>query len=201
MAHEFVCVTDDPSGLEGTDVRVVSLWSEHAGLANPHGGLNPSCYRRLKAFAPEMADILGRRFVSIDLDCVITGDITPLFDRDDDFVIWGDQLKHTPYNGSMWMMTAGARSFVWKDFDPIESPKTAHKAGYYGSDQAWMSFRLGPHQAKWTRKDGVYAFRTDIRRNGGRLPADARIVFFQGNVDPWTPAAKKLCPWIEEHYR
>jgi hypothetical protein len=148
-----------------------------------------------------MRDILGGRFVSVDLDCVITGDITSLWSREEDFVIWGDQVKGTYYNGSMWMMNAGARRYVWDDFDPIESPKLAAKAGHYGSDQAWMSYRLGPHQPTWTRKDGVYAFRTDIRRNHGKLPSDARIVFFQGNIDPWNPIAKRLSPWIEEHYR
>lgn len=200
IPHTFTCITDDPSGL-GEGVRVVPLWGDHSDVANPHGGLNPSCYRRLRAFSKDMREVLGERFISIDLDCVIVNDITPIVERTEDFVIWGDQLKGTNYNGSMWMMNAGARAYVWEDFDPIESPKLALSAGCYGSDQAWMSYRLGPHQPTWTRKDGVYAFRTDIRRNHGKLPADARIVFFQGVIDPWTPIAKKISPWIEEYYR
>lgn len=200
VPHRFICITDSREGLDPS-IDVVELWNDFADLPNPHGGLNPSCYRRLKAFAREMDAVLGKRFISIDLDCVITGDITPLVDRHEDFVIWGDQLKQTPYNGSMWMMNAGARAAVWEHFDPVESPTLAHKAGFYGSDQAWMSYKLGPNEARWTRKDGVYAFRTDIRRLHGNLPIDARIVFFQGAIDPWTPVARKMSPWIEEYYR
>lgn len=148
-----------------------------------------------------MRDLIGERFISIDLDCVIVDDITPICERDEDFIIWGDQLKNTPYNGSMWLMDAGARPQVYSKFDPIESPKLTQKAQLYGSDQAWISYVLGAGERTWTRKDGVYAFRTDIRRLHGNLPVDARIVFFQGNIDPWVPAATKFAPWIKEHYR
>lgn len=198
--HEFVCITDDPNGIDPR-VRIIPLWKDLSAVPSPHGGVSPSCYRRLKAFSSEMRDIIGPRFVSVDLDVVITGDVTPLWLRNDDFVIWGDQLRTTPYNGSMWMMNAGAREQVWKDFKPEESPQKTFKAGFLGSDQAWISYCLGPRERKWTTKDGVYAYRTDIRRHRGQLPEGARMVFFQGHTDPWMPVARKACPWIDEHYR
>lgn len=200
MPYGFTCITDNWKGLD-SGINVIPLWKDLGELRNPHGELNPSCYRRLKAFSGEMASLIGPRFVSIDLDCVIVDDITPVLSRKEEFIIWGDQLKTTPYNGSMWMMDAGARSQVWTKFDPVESPKATLKAHLLGSDQAWISHVLGPNEATWTAKDGVMSYRKDIRRAHGALPDGARIVFFQGNVDPWSPVAKRFCPWIEEHYR
>lgn len=199
-AHEFVCITDDPIGLD-TRIRVVDLWDTHADLPSPHGGLNPACYRRLKMYSPEARDLIGERFVSLDLDCVIVDDVTPVWDRPEEFMIWGETLRTTPYNGSMQMMTAGARRQVWEDFDPVKSPELALKAGYHGSDQAWISYKLGPHEARWTKKDGVFSWRMECKPNGGKLPKGARIVFFEGHVDPWSPTALSMSPWIKEHYR
>lgn len=199
--HEFVCITDDAKGLD-PDIRVVDIWDTYAKLPSPHGGHNPACYRRLKMYSAEARDFIGERFVSIDLDCVIVDDMGPVWDRPDvDFMIWGETLRTTPYNGSMQMMTAGARRQVWDDFDPILSPQQTIKAGYHGSDQAWISFKLGPHEARWTKKDGVFSWRMACRPFNGALPKDARIIFFEGQVDPWSPVALKMSPWIREHYR
>lgn len=156
--HRFVCVTDDAAGLD-PEVHVVPLWPDHATVPSPHGGHNPSCYRRLKAFAPEARELLGERFVSIDLDTVIVGDLAPLWDRPEDFVIWGETDPRSFYNGSMFLMTAGTRRQVWDRFDPTSSPREAKAAGRFGSDQGWISYVLGPGEAIWGRQDGVYSFR------------------------------------------
>src|SRR5690554_1588998 len=98
--HRFVCITDEPEVLPG--IETIPLWNDHAEL----GG----CYRRLKLFDPAMSEILGDRFVAIDLDCVITGSLDPLFDRDDDFVInaYNGQIDQR-YNGGLILMDAGCR--------------------------------------------------------------------------------------------
>lgn len=194
--HEFVCVTDDPWGIDA-DVRIVPVWNDHAELPGPHG---VNCYRRLKAFSAEAADLLGPRFVSLDLDCVITGDCAPLWDRPEDFVIWGNTARGTPYNGSMWLLRAGTRRKVWDDFHPVDSPARARAHGYIGSDQAWIATCLGPGEARWTTEDGVYSWRLHVKKAGGDLPGDARIVFFHGREDPWVPAVQAKYPWIPRHY-
>lgn len=197
--HRVVCITDNPSGIDAR-IDIVPLWDDFADLPNPSGPTKgPSCYRRLKLFAPEMADVLGPRFVALDLDCVITADVTPLWDRAEDFVIWGDTTPGTPYNGSMFLMTAGARAKVWTDFDPVRSPQLTSAIGYYGSDQAWISHCLGPNERRWTRADGVYSYRNDVRR-ANELPRNARFVSFHGQIDPWSAEARCL-PWIREHYK
>lgn len=196
---EMVCITDDAEGIN-PEVRIVPLWGDFAKIPSPHGGANPSCYRRLKIYSPEAREIIGERFVSIDLDVVIVDDVTPVWDRPHDFMIWGETLRRTPYNGSMQMMTAGARKEVWEKFDPEVSPKTARKAGMDGSDQGWISYVLGPNEKRWNTTDGVYSFRLHVRPNDGRLPKGARIVFFEGQVDPWTITANRLSSWIKKHY-
>jgi hypothetical protein len=197
--HRFICVTDQPDGIDA-DVEIVPAWNDFADLPSPSGGRNPSCYRRLRYFAPDMAEFFGPRFVSLDLDTVIVGDLRPVFDRPEDFVIWGDTNPRTFYNGGLWMQTAGARSQVWTTFDPIESPKAAYRAGHFGSDQGWISHCLGPNEAKWTAADGVYSYRNTVRPMG-RLPENARLVSFHGEYDPWDKDVHKHSPWVREHYR
>lgn len=200
--HRFVCITDSPDGLDRS-VEWVKAWNDYADVPSPHGGKNPSCYRRLRMYHPEIGDVLGRRFVSLDLDCVITGDLTPLWDRPEDVVLWGDTNPQpgSHYNGSMQEILAGSRPRVWTEFNPHTSPDLALQAKSWGSDQGWLSYILGPHEAKWTKADGVYSYRNDIQRHGNRLPADARIVFFHGNKDPWMPDVQDVAPWVRQHYR
>lgn len=197
--HEFVCITDDWRNLD-SGIRVIPLWKDLQDVQSLHGPYNPSCYRRLKAFSMEASEIIGERFVSMDLDVVITDDLSPLWDRTEDFVIWGDNSRTTPYNGSMWMLKAGSRTKVWTEFNPHKSPQLARSKGYHGSDQAWISYAL-PGEARWTEDDGVISYRVHIRREGGMLPKGTRIVFFNGHVDPWDPHARNTCPWIDMFYR
>lgn len=185
-------------GLE--DVEVFQLWDDLAAVQNPSGHKNPSCYRRLRIFARDVGSWLGQRIVWLDLDTVITGDLTPLWHRPEDFVIWGDTNRANPYNGSMCLFTAGARPELWEDFDPVRSPRLGASMGYFGSDQAWIAAKLGPKEARWTMVDGVYSFRNEIAPRRGQLPKNARVVFFHGRHDPDSKEAQKL-EWVREHYR
>lgn len=195
----LTCITDDAKGIDPA-IRVLPLWPDHCQLPSPHGRAYPSCYRRLKLFSEEARALIGERFVCLDLDVVITGDITPLFAADVDFKIWGDTAKGTPYNGSLWMLRAGARRQVWDDFDPVESPKKSLALGYIGSDQGWIGARLGPGEAKWSTIDGIYSYRNHIQTRGFGLPANARIVIFHGAVDPWSSQAQMIS-WVRKNYR
>lgn len=197
VPFEFKCITDDPVGIDPA-IKIVPLWDVPRVVLPPG---KPNCYRRLRAFAPEAAELIGPRFLSLDLDTVITGDITPLVERVEDFVIWGDTNPSTPYNGSMFLLSAGCRPQVWTKFDPTNSPIKTRNAGYIGSDQAWIGLVLGKNEARWTRKDGVYSFRNEIKKIRKDLPADARIIFFHGRSDPWDSSVQARYPWIKDHYR
>lgn len=201
LPHRFVCVTDDAEGID-PGVEIVPLWDDLRWM----GG----CYTRLRAFAPDMADVLGPRFVWMDLDSVVVGNLDPLFSRQEPFVIWAHGNRKAPYCGSMVMMDAGARAEVWERFDPQTSPAEASR--FIGTDQAWIAHCL-PGEATWTRKDGVYS-RTQVppstalggvarRRYGaapGALPSGARVVFWHGPFDPSMPEVQAKYPWVQRHW-
>lgn len=197
--HRFICVTDDPAGIDPR-VEIVPLWNDFATLENPSGPQNPSCFRRLRMFAPDAGRSFGPRFVSLDLDVVITADMRPLWLRPEPFVIWGDTNPSTPYNGSMILLQAGARPQVWMNFDPVKSPKMAQALGYFGSDQAWIGACLGRGEAMWTHKDGVYSYRNQIGVHRQELPENCRIVILHGQHDPWSFFPQQQA-WVKEHYR
>lgn len=200
--HEFVCITDQTQGFHSA-VRVIPLWDKHRKRQSIYGELAPACYPRLYAFSKDMREIIGERFASVDLDTVITDDMSSVWNRPEDFLIWGGKGRRTPWNGSMWMMTAGARDRVWTDFDrdPDRAVNKARGAGFYGSDQAWMNYILGPNENHWDEDDGVYSYRMHVKNNGGRMPKGCRICFFEGHYDPSYPAMQKAAPWIADHYR
>lgn len=197
--HKFYCVTDDPEGLDD-DIEYVPLWGDFSDMASPYGPSYPSCYRRLKLFSAEAKKLFGERFVSLDLDCVIVGDMKPVWDRPEDIILWGKTNPTTLYNGSMLAMKAGSRRQVWDHFDPASSPDMARKARQFGSDQGWISYKLGPGEAMWTTGDGVYSYVNHIARNGGQLPENARIIHFHGKLHkPWSPEPQSL-RWVRKNW-
>lgn len=200
---KFTCITDDPAGID-PDIQVIPLWDEFSAIPSPHDHgprrVNPSCYRRLRMFRRDAAEWLGDRICSIDLDTVITADITAMMQRPEAFIIYGDTHPTSPYNGSLILFDAGCRPQLYEDFHPQQSPALALKKGYYGSDQAWIGACLGPDEAKWTRRDGVYSYRNELGPHHRELPPNAKIVVFHGHTDPDHPDAQAH-EWVRLHYR
>ena len=151
------------------------------------------------AFSPDMKDIIGNRFVVLDLDAVITDDMTPLFLRNEEFVICQGTAPRTPYNSSMILMTAGKRSQVWSEFDKQKIPEFIKQTKLVGTDQAWISACLGPNEATWGPNDGVLSFHNHVIKED-RLPANAKIVFFQGKYDPSHKNLQAKHPWIVKYW-
>lgn len=162
----------------------------------------PDCYRRLALFSPH-AVLLGDRLVSIDLDCVVFGDLAPLLTPQDFKIAKG---KISPYNGSMWMLRAGAHPEVFTKFDPNKSPNEAFAhtdpetgGNYLGSDQAWISHML-PGMPTWGPKDGVYMHYLLPQYTRTVKPANCRIVFFPGLIKPWDNEVAFNTPYAHQHY-
>ena len=197
--YRFVCVTNHPEGLDPELVEVVPLWSDYEDIPSPWGPGGPSCYRRLKVFQPGIESVLGKRFVLLDIDCVILDDLHPLWSGSAKFKIWGQTTLGNYYNGSMMMLEADARTQVWNDFNPKESPALVRQGGFKGSDQGWISYKLGRGEQTWGTQDGVYSYRLHLKRKP-LTPSGARIVFFHGSIDPWHPEAQRLA-WVKENYR
>lgn len=200
--HRFNCITDHTSGFD-PEVRVIPIWDDFAKMESLYGPNTPSCYRRLRAFSRDMVEIIGPRFVSVDLDVLIRDDVSSVWNRPEDFIIWGASARRTPWNGSMWMMNAGAREKVWTDFvkNPEKAVHKARGAGFYGSDQAWMNYVLGPKENHWNEKDGVFSYRMHVKPNKYQPPKGSKIIFFEGHYDPWNAQTQQLCPWVAQEYR
>lgn len=189
IPHRLVCVTDEqldlPSHIEiirppgdFVDVRIPT-WPEY----------RPQCLRRLSMFRPDAAEIFGPRFVCTDLDLVVGASLNPLFETRDQFRICKGTAEGRPYNGSMFILTAGARPKVYSDFTPAGAIKAGRK--FVGSDQAWIAHCL-PNEPTWGEDNGV------VFHGLPRAPeTERRVMFFAGEIKPWMRIRD---PWIREHY-
>lgn len=189
--HKIYCITDDSAGIR-RDINIIPIWNHAKELGH--------CYRRLFAFSREFAEMMPEKFCSIDLDCVITGDITELVDSAGDFAIMKDGIPQQPYNGSFWVHQPGTRVDVWDKFiaDPQGMIAQAKKAGFLACDQAIMAVIMGKSEKVFTEADGVYSYKFGVKKLGG-LPANAKLIALHGNPKPWDKVGQAL-PWVQEHY-
>ena len=82
VPFRFICVTDDKTNID-SEIEVIPLFKESAHLMK-YGG----CYHRLFIFSKDIEKYFGPRFITIDLDAVITGSLDKLLtSRTEDFVI------------------------------------------------------------------------------------------------------------------
>lgn len=203
VPFKFWLVTDDPTGVDPA-ISVIPLWANPA----PHYAVGefdrPNCFYRLKMFSKEFQDLMDGPIMSLDLDTVITGDITHLITQDE-FTIWCPDGERMPCNGSLvYFHNTERTKKLWEKFDPSridpDYSLRREEGKFVGSDQAWIATNLLPEDKFYGIKDGVYSFRCHLLPKGGRLPHDAKIVFFHGKYDPWDEALWKKYPWIKTHY-
>lgn len=132
------CFTDDPASLP-RDVIPMPIPRELSAL--------PRCRRRMWQYNAAVDATLGRRLLSIDLDVVITADITPLVARTEPIVMWRVGYAGV-LSGSFVLWDAGALDGAWRAFaaDREGFPKRAQPAGT-GSDQAMLNLWLRESRA------------------------------------------------------
>lgn len=203
IPHKFVCISDQTEGFSDavTVIKTPPEAVELGKLRTPEGTRFPSCYRRLWMFS-EAAKVLGERVLLIDVDLVVTQDLSPLFDRKEEFVGWRpfrDWGKQCRFGGGIYLLTTGSRTSVYDDFKGARSITQARNAGFRGSDQAWISYKLGAVDPYFDRDSGIYSIR-DFQNNKNTLPADARLIQLNGPMKPWHREAKQI-PWIAENFR
>lgn len=184
---DVACVTSLTNGIDPS-IRIIKPPGFFETVTSPTWPSSkgwPQCYRRLALFHPDAAEIFGaNRFVSMDVDILICGNLDRLFSRTDDFCIFrGTNLKKRPYNGGMVMMDAGARPQVFTEFTPEKAVESGRL--YVGSDQAWISHCLGRGEATIGEDDGVVHWGNNwINSNGGhrgfKKPAGLCMVMFPG---------------------
>lgn len=206
VPHRFVCVTDETEGFDA-HVDLVPLPDAArplAALRSPEGPRFPASYRRLWSFSAD-ARALGERLLMLDVDCVITGDLTPLVERTDDFVgwrpnrAWGSDQRRI--GGGTWLLRSGTKTHIWEMMtaDPHGTIQRARDAGHRGSDQAILTWQLYDDLAIWPPSAGIYQSQDMLKPTRyASLPPDARIVHFNGTIKPW---ASTHIPWVKEHYQ
>lgn len=176
---ELACVTDMPKGIDKS-IEIIPLpdefdykvakWRIDMGL--------PQCFRRVSMFSPKAEKVFGKRFASVDLDMVVFGNLDHVFGCQDDFRMLRGGSGSRPYNGSLLMMDAGARSEVYEKFSPEAAEKACKK--YVGSDQAWISYCLGWGEKVFNRQDdGIYFLSRGVFKRL-KLSDDIKLAFFPG---------------------
>lgn len=198
IEHELVCVTDDGGGIDRR-VRVVPLPRTFSDT--------PRCRRRMQVFSRDFARQLGTRLLSIDLDVVIVGDITPLV-RPQPIVCWRVEYAQV-YSGSFHLMDAGILDELWRlyESDPDGFPATVQPKGV-PSDQAMLNWFLRDRPVEYlTDADGLVTYFGDgyerlehfgvgpTRRD---LPKGARIVVL-GSADKAVMDEGRFA-WVREHW-
>lgn len=207
MKLDVICITDDPTGIDTTRVRVAPLWNDLSAIPNRSGVNLPSCYRRLKLFDPATQLDLGigvrNRIVSMDLDTIIAGDLRPLLAKPQHFVGWAVRGTHhiRVFNGSMFMFTQGEHSDIWSRFDPKSTPERCHKAKFMGSDQSWLSYNFArdPAAGTWAYPQAV-SYPKEVAKRP-MISKNTVMVMFHGKRKPWHPEVQNESPWITQHWR
>jgi hypothetical protein len=218
LPHRVVCITDRPqdvpAGVGVFDVKHTIPKDDF------------KCIRRMWLYAgpgkpgrPWPGD-LGDRLLQLDLDMVLTDDVTPLFDRPEPFLILKGESTRQPYRPHGWaynatamLLTPGARRDVWDRFSADRKGviRAANADGWdvtTNSDQGVATYLLKDnHPAFWTIDDGIYSYRGIAGPDGMKdkgLPPGCRIVSFHGRSGARHPGVTDLqqkSPWILEHWR
>lgn len=184
----IACVTDEPEGLHDWIEAIpmprdfmgvkCSKWSEDAGL--------PQCYRRLAIYSKDAALWLKCDAVlQMDIDCIITGDLTPLTQRTEKLALFRGTSAKRPYNGGMQWLVLGSHPEVYDDF----SPQNASIASslFVGSDQAWLAHKLGWDEVKITEAHGVYHYSGKFLREYPYGRPENMLVLFCPGVRKFFP--------------
>jgi hypothetical protein len=163
--HRFVCLTDDPSGLDaGIEARALS--PGRVGWWN-----------KLELFRPGQFE---GRVLYLDLDSVIVGDLAPLAARCG--IVWLDDWgwRRRVYGSGTMVWDAGEHADAWNDYTP-------EVAARLEGDQDWLT-ELGG----WARllPPLVRSYRYHCR---GGPPPGCVVVGFHGAPKPhevrggWVP--------------
>ena len=205
IPHRRVCVTHRPDLIDFMETVPLDLAKHVPGLCT------------VKLCAHKTTFPRGTRVLLMDVDCVVTGVLDPLVERDEPFVGWRNPNyveggRRGFIQGSMQLFTVGATEFLYDDFDPRVTPGFLNRR-FGGGEQCWISERLNtsypepgwewgvPH---WTEADGVYgAGRLFNGKMGAgvtsELPENARIVFFPGDRKGTAPETQAQHPWIRRY--
>lgn len=180
--HDLVCVHD---GNFNPDVPSVLMPPPVKELSD--------YLPKLWAFSPEFQSMIGHRFASIDLDVVISGDVSaPL--ASGDFVIW-NQARDEPYNTSLFAVEPGFGTEVWERLSPLAIRDARQQAVRWTGDQSWVAHVLGPGMPTFGEETGIMQYRPSHR---AKKPDQMIAGFMCGPYEPFSEA--DASEWVKEAY-
>jgi hypothetical protein len=188
VRHRFVCVSDD---------RIPGVKT----MRNPAPTFfSARCYRRLWLFSPEACG-LGDGILHLDLDLVVCGSLEPFVHQGDFRIYRAGSVARQGYslNPSVFWLRPGTQPDLWARFlaAPSEVARAANGAGFWGSDQAVISYlRQGVDVSTFDDADGLVSYRRIRHEKLAAPPPGTRIVSFHGKRSPFEPEIQAAHPWI-----
>lgn len=212
--HRFVCLTDDPAGLDPeVEVRPIpkvgfAEFDERRPWTFAHGWL------KLTTFASPLHDLAGRTLF-LDLDIVIVGPLDDFFERSEPFVVIREWDKRDGTgNTSCYLYTIGAHADAlehlargWPASIADVRNEQEYITGFLGRQG-----KLGYWPDAWCRSFKRHCLRPPPIGwfTTPRIPPDARIIVFHGRPNPpeviagisgkWYRRVPPT-PWVAEHWR
>jgi hypothetical protein len=204
IPHEVVIITDSREAAETLSKENIRCIPQ-----DMRTHVDGTCLRKLMIHRPDIGGMLGRRIVALDLDVVIVSNVDSLFDREEDAVFFRNPNfepgnRRAFFQGSVQMITAGARSQLYTDFNPEVTPSWINRR-FGGAEQAYISELLPWNEAYWDQSHGVYGLGRlfDGKPDDGiqsELPENAKLIVVPGDRLPDQSDVQEKHPWIREFY-
>lgn len=192
------CITDDPRGLDA-GINVLPLPTEFRDT--------PRCCRRVWLYSADRVREFGARILHLDLDTVVTGNVTGLFSRPEPLVLLRMDYAEV-YSPAMCLMDTGVlHEFYEVVASDLEGFRQA-TGERHASDLAMLNFYLaGRTVPSWGRTDGVTLYfgegyerhaHLGIGPKDQTVPDGTRVVVL-GSAD--LPVIRQRPPrWWTEHW-
>ena len=211
VPHKIFCITDDSTGLNDK-IQPLDLDKFPCPMPrfNAYSNRLYKCYRRLKLFDPAIERYFGKRILQLDVDMVITGDLSGIVTRTEEFLCWKciswGPLEHA-LNPSFLLMDVGGETAtqIWKDYcyHPDKVARDAYSARWTGTEQAVMGYLTrGKNLPTLGTQDGIYSIRDNPEQCGRKgLAPGVKVVSFHGPYSPSDPKLQSKCAWLARAWK
>lgn len=198
LDHQLYCITDRPAGIDER-VRIVPMPTEFGDTFR--------CRRRMWQYSEDRAKEFGRRMLCVDLDMVITDDITDLIARTEPLVMVKIGYANV-FSGSFVLQDSGVLHGAYERYkrDPNDFLRATRLSN--ASDQAMLNLYLKDKPpAFWDERDGFVTYFGDgyerfehhgVSANRPHLPPGTKVVIL-GSDDKHVMDERRY-EWVAQHW-
>ncbi len=183
-SYTFLCVTDRQDLHNNEDLLTRSPPDNWPGWWSKINLFNPALY-------PGGTD----RVLYIDIDCVLTGSISPLVRRKEQLVMisnFGPNWRHSPVNSSVMSFDPWDEHVMGINYEFAANPEKFIKELHGDQCFIWRSY--GAELIARYHPEEVVSYKYHCR--GKRLPPGTKAVVFHGKPDPHEVNDK----WVKEEW-